>query len=98
MSLSLADVERIAQLARLRISAEEASQTLVQLNAIFGLIERMQQVDTSGIEPVSSALELMGSAAARLRDDVVTESDHHDEYQKPAPAVQDGLYLVPRVL
>jgi aspartyl-tRNA(Asn)/glutamyl-tRNA(Gln) amidotransferase subunit C len=98
MSLTLADVNRIAQLARIEISGDEASATLHQLNAIFTLIERMQQVDTSGIEPVSSAVELMAPAQLRLRPDVVSENDRHAQYQQSAPAVQDALYLVPRVL
>jgi len=98
MSLSLTDVQRIAQLARLRISPDEAGQTLEQLNAIFGLIERMQQVDTTGIEPVSSAIELMAPAQLRMRPDAVTESDRREQFQQPAPEVKDGLYLVPRVL
>lgn len=98
MSLELKDVHRLAQLARLSISADEAEATLTQLNDIFGLIERMQQVDTKGVEPVTSAIELQGDVQLRLRPDAVSETDRHGEYQKPAPAVQDGLYLVPRVL
>ena len=98
MSLSRTDVNRIAQLARIEISSSEADATLHQLNAIFQLIERMQQVDTTGIEPVSSAIELMGEARLRFRADAVSETNRRDAYQKPAPAVEDGLYLVPRVL
>ncbi len=98
MALTLTDVERIAHLARIEISGPEADATLTQLNAIFALIERMQQVDTSGVAPVSSAIELMGEARLRLRDDTVTESDQRAAYQSVAPAVEDGLYLVPRVL
>lgn len=98
MSLTLTDVQRIAQLARIAISPDQASATLDQLNAIFGLIEQMQQVDTRGVEPVTSAIELMGAARLRLRPDAVSETDRHADYQACAPAVQDALYLVPRVL
>lgn len=98
MSLTPSDVQRIAHLARIELSPEEGAATLVHLNAIFNLIERMQQVDTDGIEPVSSAIELMSDARLRLRDDQVTETDRRDQYQQTAPAVQDGLYLVPRVI
>lgn len=94
MSLSLDDVKRIAHLARIEISADEASQTLLKLNDIFGLIEQMQAVDTTGIAPMAHPQSL----TQRLRADVVTETDQRNALQQPAPAVQDGLFLVPQVI
>lgn len=94
MSLSLNDVKRIASLSRISVSDVEAEAVLSQLSGIFSLIEQMQAVDTSGIEPMSHAQEIV----LRLRDDVVTESDQHEVFQKGAPQVEAGLYLVPKVI
>ena len=94
MALSLDDVKRIAALARISISDAEAAQALAQLSDIFGLIERMQAVDTSGIEPMSHAQEL----SLRLREDRVTETDQRELFQSIAPQVEAGLYLVPKVI
>jgi len=94
MPLSLDDVKRIAGLARLATSETESTSMLDQLNGIFGLIEELQAVDTSGIEPMSHAQEVV----LRLRDDVVTEADQHELFQAHAPQVEAGLYLVPKVI
>lgn len=94
MALTPQDVLHIARLARLRVSAEEAETAQTQLNSIFGLIEQMQAIDTQGIEPMSHALDV----AQRLREDKVTESDQRNKFQKIAPAVENGLYLVPKVI
>ena len=94
MPLSLDDVTRIAQLARLEISDAEAQQVLIQLQAIFALIEELQSVDTRGIEPMSHAQDV----SLRLREDRVTEEDQHELFQSLAPQVQAGLYLVPKVI
>ncbi|CAE6518804.1 MAG TPA: Asp-tRNA(Asn)/Glu-tRNA(Gln) amidotransferase subunit GatC [Nitrosomonas nitrosa] len=94
MTLSLDDVKRVASLARIEISEDEAQQMLTQLSGIFSLIEQMQAVDTSGIEPMSHAQDMM----QRLREDVVTESDQHLLFQSVAPQVEAGLYLVPKVI
>jgi aspartyl-tRNA(Asn)/glutamyl-tRNA(Gln) amidotransferase subunit C len=94
MALSLDDVNRIAHLARIEISASEAEATLAQLNDIFGMIERMSKVDTTGIEPMSHPL----GGVQRLRADAVTETDNRDANMKNAPAAQDGLFLVPKVI
>ncbi|MEQ1663445.1 MAG: Asp-tRNA(Asn)/Glu-tRNA(Gln) amidotransferase subunit GatC [Thiobacillus sp.] len=94
MSLSTDDVRRIARLARIEISEVDAAATQTRLNAIFKLIEAMQAVDTSGIAPMAHAQDV----AQRLRADVATETDHRDAYQAVAPAVERGLYLVPRVI
>ncbi|HUL40403.1 MAG TPA: Asp-tRNA(Asn)/Glu-tRNA(Gln) amidotransferase subunit GatC [Burkholderiales bacterium] len=92
--LSLDDVKRIAYLARIAIDSSEAAAMLKQLSGIFALIQKMQVVDTAGIEPMSHAQDVV----LRLRDDVVTESDQHELFQSVAPKVQAGLYLVPKVI
>ena len=94
MSLSLADVARIAHLARIEITAAEADRTLAQLNDIFSMIEKMQAVDTTGIEPMAHPL----GGHQRLRDDAVTENGQRDTALANAPAQRDGLFLVPRVI
>lgn len=99
MSLTLKDVDRIANLAKLEISDTEAQSTLEKLNGIFALAEQLQAVDTSGVTPLSHPIAaLLPELALRLREDVVTESNHRDDYQQCAPATQDGLYLVPKVI
>jgi aspartyl-tRNA(Asn)/glutamyl-tRNA(Gln) amidotransferase subunit C len=94
MPLSIDDVHRIALLARLELSAEEASGTRQQLNEIYALIESMKAVNTEGVEPMSHAQDLV----LRLRPDEVTEPDLRQLYQSVAPQVEQGLYLVPRVI
>ncbi|SEL03623.1 Asp-tRNA(Asn)/Glu-tRNA(Gln) amidotransferase subunit GatC [Nitrosovibrio tenuis] len=94
MSLSLDDVTRIANLARIELSEDEVHTALAQLSNIFGLIQQMQAVDTSAINPMSHAQDV----AQRLRDDAVTETDQHALFQAIAPQVEAGLYLVPKVI
>jgi aspartyl-tRNA(Asn)/glutamyl-tRNA(Gln) amidotransferase subunit C len=94
MVLSLDDVRRIAHLARIEITPAEAADVRAKLDAIFELISRMRAADTTGIVPMSHAQDVV----LPLREDRVTESDHHALYQQGAPAVEDGLYLVPRVI
>jgi aspartyl-tRNA(Asn)/glutamyl-tRNA(Gln) amidotransferase subunit C len=94
MSLCLEDVKRIAHLARIAVSEEEAAAVLVQLNGIFGLIEEMQAVSTAGISPMSHAQDVV----LRLREDDVSERDQHELFQSIAPQVEAGLYLVPKVI
>lgn len=98
MALTLNDVKRIAHLARLELADAEAGNTLVRLNDFFGLVEQMQAVDTAGIAPLAHPIEQIEDVALRLREDAVTEVVDRDALQRPAPAVQDGLYLVPRVI
>jgi aspartyl-tRNA(Asn)/glutamyl-tRNA(Gln) amidotransferase subunit C len=99
MSLALSDVKRLAILAQLDLTEDQAAQTLIKLNDIFALVEQMKAVDTTGVEPLSQPIAAYQPGfALRLRDDVVTEPNRRDEYQKPAPATQDGLYLVPKVI
>ena len=94
MALTLDDVQRLAQLARIDLSASEAHDVHAKLGAIFVLINELQSIDTTGVQPMSHAQDVI----APLRDDVVTETDRHTDYQKVAPAVEDGLYLVPKVI
>jgi aspartyl-tRNA(Asn)/glutamyl-tRNA(Gln) amidotransferase subunit C len=94
MSLSLADVEKVARLARLAMSEQELLAAQSQLNNIFGLIAEMQAVDTKNIEPMSHAQDL----AQRLRQDNVTETNQREAFQAIAPQVEHGLYLVPQVI
>ncbi|MDO8925963.1 MAG: Asp-tRNA(Asn)/Glu-tRNA(Gln) amidotransferase subunit GatC [Sideroxyarcus sp.] len=94
MSLSLADVEKVARLARLAMNDQELQAAQVQLNNIFGLIAEMQAVDTKGVEPMSHSQDL----AQRLREDVVTEPNQREAFQAVAPQVEQGLYLVPQVI
>ncbi len=94
MSLSLDDVRRVANLARIEISEDEARIVLVELSGIFNLIEQMQAVDTSAIKPMSHAQDVV----QRLRADAVTEIDQRELFQSVAPQVEAGLYLVPKVI
>ena len=94
LALTLQDVARLAELARLDLPADEAARTLGPLNRVLELIEALQAVDTQGVEPMTHA----GDLALRLRDDAVTETDRRGDYQAVAPAVEQGLYLVPRVI
>ncbi|MBI4807565.1 MAG: Asp-tRNA(Asn)/Glu-tRNA(Gln) amidotransferase subunit GatC [Nitrosomonadales bacterium] len=94
MSLSLADVEKVARLARLAMNDQELQAAQAQLNNIFGLIAEMQAVDTKGVEPMSHSQDL----AQRLREDMVTEPDQREAFQAVAPQVEQGLYLVPQVI
>lgn len=94
MSLSAQDVRRIATLARIELDDTQSAALLDDLNAVFGLIEKLQAVDTTGVEPMTHAQDM----ALRLRADQVTESNERERMQAQAPRVEAGLYLVPRVI
>ena len=94
MKLTLDDVRRIAHLARIEIDAQAAREVHAKLESIFEMIDQLQAVDTTGIEPMSHALDVVQP----LRPDAVTESDQRARFQADAPAVEDGLYLVPKVI
>lgn len=98
MALTLDDVGRIAHLARLDLRADEAAAMLSQLNGFFAIVERMSSVDTRGVEPLYTPLAAIGEVALRQRDDAVTEADDRTRNQRSAPAVEDGLFLVPKVI
>jgi aspartyl-tRNA(Asn)/glutamyl-tRNA(Gln) amidotransferase subunit C len=93
-----ADVTRIARLARIALTPEETTATGRQLDGVFALIETMQAVNTEGIAPLTTPLAAIADVELRLRDDAVTESDRRAAFQAPAPSIEDGLYLVPKVI
>ena len=92
--LSLQDVQRIAHLARLELSAAEAQAMQVQMNSILAMVDQMSAVDTQGVEPMSHPQEV----TQPLRDDRVTEPDRREDFLALAPQAEDGLYLVPKVI
>jgi aspartyl-tRNA(Asn)/glutamyl-tRNA(Gln) amidotransferase subunit C len=94
MSLSIEDVKRVAHLARIDITDAEAADVRTKLGGLFRLVEQMRAVDTTGIVPMSHAQDV----ALPLREDRVVEEDKRELYQKNAPAVAAGLYLVPKVI
>ena len=99
MSLDLSDVKRLAILAQLELTPDQADRTLGKLNGIFALVEQMRAIDTTGVAPLNHPIaSLHAELALRLRDDAVTEPNRRDLYQQCAPATQDGLYLVPKVI
>jgi aspartyl-tRNA(Asn)/glutamyl-tRNA(Gln) amidotransferase subunit C len=98
MVLTLDDVNRIAHLARLELSAADTALMRDQLEEFFAIVEQMRAVDTRGVEPLYTPLSALHSVDLRLRDDVVTEADERRANQLSAPAVADGLFLVPKVL
>ena len=99
MSLTLNDIARLSKLAQLELNDQQADDALDKLNSIFALVEQMRAVDTSGVAPLSHPIAAWkDDVELRLREDKVTESNRRDDYQKPAPDTQDGLYLVPKVI
>lgn len=94
MTLTAADVAKIAHLARLQLSADEEGQVTARLNDILHLIDQLQAADTTGVAPMAHPMDV----DQPLREDVVTEADHRDTYQAIAPAIEAGLYLVPKVI
>ena len=98
MSLTPDQLQRIAHLARIAVNPEEALAVTERLNQVLGLIDQLQAVNTQGIEPMSHALDGQLAVQQRLRTDAVTEPDLREEIQGLAPAVERGLYLVPKVI
>ena len=98
MALTPQDLHRIANLARLELQPNESEQMLTQLNGFFGLVEQMRAVDTSGITPLAHPSDTIAPVALRLREDQVSEPDNRSANQKSAPAVERGLFLVPKVI
>jgi aspartyl-tRNA(Asn)/glutamyl-tRNA(Gln) amidotransferase subunit C len=94
MALSKDDVVNIAHLARLDIDAKDIPEYERNLTNILGLVEQMNQVDTASVEPMAHPLD----AVQRLRPDEVSESNQRDYFQSIAPATENGLYLVPKVI
>ena len=98
MSLSNSDIARIASLARLQLAPDESERMRGQINGFFELVERMRAIDTTGIEPLAHPVAAIEDITLRLRDDVVSEPDNRAANQKSAPAVEAGLFLVPKVI
>ena len=98
MALTPTDVSRIALLARLELSEAEQSAMLSQLNGFFDIVERMRAVDTTGVAPLYTPLSAVQDVALRLREDVASERIDREANQRSAPAVEGGLYVVPRVI
>jgi aspartyl-tRNA(Asn)/glutamyl-tRNA(Gln) amidotransferase subunit C len=94
MALTLDDVRRIAHLARIAVTDEESAQVHAKLASIFKLIDELQAIDTRGVEPMAHAEDVR----LPMREDRVTDTDRHQRYQQEAPATEDGLYLVPKVI
>ena len=94
MSLDKSDIDKIAWLARLSISEADIPNYIHDVSNILNLVEKMNSINTDDIEPLSHPLEL----TARLRQDKVTESDQREHFQEIAPAVDNGHYLVPKVI
>ena len=94
MSLTPDDIRRLARLARIAVEPEESHAVLERLNGVLGLVEEIRRVDTQGIEPMAHALDV----SQRLRPDEVKDTDQRAAYQSVAPAVEEGLYLVPKVI
>lgn len=98
MALTSLDIARVANLARLELRPDETEHTLGQLNGFFALVDQMDAVNTEGVEPLAHPAAVLGQVALRLREDIVSEPNQRDETQKSAPAVERGLFLVPRVI
>ncbi len=98
MSLTPQDIGRIANLARLELSPAESERMHVQLNGFFDIVEKMRAVDTQGVEPLSHPVATIQEIALRLREDRVSEPNQREANQQSAPAVERGLFLVPKVI
>jgi aspartyl-tRNA(Asn)/glutamyl-tRNA(Gln) amidotransferase subunit C len=98
MSLNPQDISRIANLARLELHPEESERMLAQINGFFAIVEKMRAVDTSGVEPLTHPVAAIREVALRLREDVASEPNQREANQRSAPAVERGLFLVPKVI
>ncbi len=98
MALTSQDIERVANLARLELRPDETDRVLGQLNGFFTLVAQMDAVDTEGVEPLAHPAAVLGQVALRLRDDIASEPNQREASQVSAPAVERGLFLVPRVI
>ena len=94
MAIEENEIQKIAELARIRIADDQIGPLTDRIGEILGMVDQLQNVDTSAVEPLANPLD----AIQRLRPDVVTEKDRRDEFQAIAPAVESGLYLVPKVI
>jgi aspartyl-tRNA(Asn)/glutamyl-tRNA(Gln) amidotransferase subunit C len=101
MSLTTLDIQRIANLARLALKPDEEARMLDKINNFFGIVEQISAVDTKGVVPMAHPVDAMRNSpdiALRLRDDTVSEPNQREANQQSAPAVENGLFLVPKVI
>jgi aspartyl-tRNA(Asn)/glutamyl-tRNA(Gln) amidotransferase subunit C len=98
MSLNAQDIARIANLARLELQPRESERMLAQINGFFEIVEKMRAVDTSGCEPLTHPVAAVQEISLRLRPDVASEPNQRELNQQSAPAVERGLFLVPKVI
>lgn len=98
MSLTSSDIARIANLARLELEPIESERMLTQMNDFFTIVEKMRSVDTTGIAPLAHPVVVLSDMALRLREDRVSEPNQREANQRNAPAVEHGLFLVPKVI
>lgn len=98
MALTHQDISRVANLARLELRPDETDRVLAQLNGFFALVDQMDAVDCRGVEPLAHPAALLGDVALRLREDIASEPNQRDSSQISAPAVERGLFLVPKVI
>ncbi|WP_374355481.1 Asp-tRNA(Asn)/Glu-tRNA(Gln) amidotransferase subunit GatC [Limnohabitans sp.] len=98
MSLTSQDIDRIANLARLALQPSEAEHMREQINGFFSIVEAMQAVDTTGVQPLAHPVAAIQDVQLRLREDVVSEPNNREANQQSAPAVERGLFLVPKVI
>jgi aspartyl-tRNA(Asn)/glutamyl-tRNA(Gln) amidotransferase subunit C len=98
MALTPQDIARVAELARLELRPDETERTLSQINGFFKLVEQMDAINTDGVEPLAHPAAVLGQVALRLRDDVASEPNQREASQISAPAVENGLFLVPKVI
>ena len=98
MSLTSFDIARIANLARLELQPAVSERLLTQMNDFFGIVEQMRSIDTQGLEPLAHPVVTLSDMALRLRPDVASEPNQREANQKSAPAVERGLFLVPKVI
>jgi aspartyl-tRNA(Asn)/glutamyl-tRNA(Gln) amidotransferase subunit C len=98
MSLNSQDIARIANLARLELHPDESERMLAQINGFFAIVEKMRAVDTAAVEPLTHPVAAVREVALRLREDRASEPNQREENQKSAPAVERGLFLVPKVI
>ena len=101
MSLTTLDIQRIANLARLALQPDEEARMLDKINDFFGIVEQISAVDTTGVVPMAHPVDAMRNSpemALRLRTDTVSEPNQREANQKRAPAVENGLFLVPKVI
>jgi aspartyl-tRNA(Asn)/glutamyl-tRNA(Gln) amidotransferase subunit C len=98
MALKSEDIARIAHLARLELSPAESERMQTQINGFFAIVEKMQAVDTAGVEPLAHPVAAIQDVQLRLRDDAASEGNQREANMQSAPAAERGLFLVPKVI